>query len=106
MPDLINPDQREGRKEFAIWADEICKACKNQKSCPLMAVLAEYEIMTFMGIRVSNCRSYNPDTESRYYLPEDAGMEQIKNINLDVLEQQIDLLQKALGATDVVSGSS
>ena len=96
MPDLINPAYNQGRKEFRIWADELCKSCLEQDNCPLFQVLHKYTILTLSGLHVASCTLYNPDRESEYYLPPDADAEAIKGINVKQLDQQLAILTEKL----------
>jgi len=92
MPDLINPAHNDGKKEFRIWADELCKSCKAQDNCPLFQVLHRHTILTMSGIHVCGCELYDPDVESKYYLPPEPSMDEVTQINRETLEQRIEML--------------
>ena len=96
MPDLINPDYNQGKKEFRIWVDELCKSCKVQDNCPLFQVLHRHTILTMTGMHVSNCELYEPDEESEYYLPLDATEEQARDINMRQIEQRLKIFTDKL----------
>jgi len=90
MPDLINPAHNGGKKEFRVWADELCKSCKVQDNCPLFQVLHRYTILTMSGIHVCGCDLYDPDMESEYYLSPEPSMDEVTEINQKVLEQRLE----------------
>lgn len=92
MPDLINPAHNDGKKEFRIWADELCKSCKAQDNCPLFQVLHRHTILTMSGIHVCGCELYDPDVESKYYLPPEPSMDEVTQVNRETLEQRVEML--------------
>lgn len=96
MPDLINPVYNQGRKEFRVWVDELCKSCDEQGNCPLFQVLHKYAILTLSGLHVASCELYNPNKESEYYLPPDAGMEASREIAMKQIDQQLAILTEKL----------
>lgn len=103
MPDMINPEFTK-KKEHIIWKDELCASCLNTGNCPLIQCLHNHIILTHSGIHVSRCDNYAADESSDYYIPPDANMEVIMQVNVAALEQQIDLLNKTLKGINDVSG--
>jgi len=104
MPDMVNPEWNNGELRHIVWHDEICISCLNAGSCPLIQCLYENVILTHSGIHVAQCKTYNPDTSSRFYIPP-GDVEKMKEVNVAALEQQIgllsDLMKKAAeGMTD------
>lgn len=98
MPDLINPEFTNGKHHIELWADEICKSCKlAESSCPLLQVIHDLELLTHSGMHVSNCKLYDPDKASEYYVdPESLDMEKTRAINAEMLAQQAELLKMAM----------
>lgn len=102
MPDMINPELMNGKKQHIVWKDEICASCKSaESSCPLIQVLHSHTIMTHSGVHVSNCDLYDPDEKSEYYIPPGADMEKIARANIEALHQQVDLLNDILERSHV-----
>lgn len=67
MPDLI-PIGDEGQMDQQIWPHEVCASCKAAVSCPLLAMLRDYQIMTYTGMAIFRCVQYEPDETSPNYV--------------------------------------
>lgn len=92
MPDLVHPDFNDGKLRHILWKDELCISCLNNNSCPLIQCIYSHKILTHSGVHVANCDSYSPDIESEYYVPENASIDHIAEVNAAALRQQIDIL--------------
>jgi hypothetical protein len=67
MPDLI-PSGDDGQMEQQIWPHETCASCKAADSCALLAMLKDYQIMTYTGMAIFRCVRYDPDEKSPNYM--------------------------------------
>lgn len=95
MPDLINPEYNNGKKDHILWVDELCASCKERNNCPLIQTLHRHTIMTYSGIHVSDCDLYDPDKESEHYIdPEERFVSE--KIRIDALQQQLEVLNGLL----------
>jgi hypothetical protein len=100
MPDLINPEITK-TVEFIRWADELCSSCKcKDNHCPLIVVLGQVKIMTHSGIHVSDCDLYDPDTDSKYYLPPNADQDMVNAMNIEVARQSLSAMRKLMNAIE------
>lgn len=95
MPDLINPELNNGKKEIVRWTDELCISCK-VANCPLIQAMHQFSIMTHDGIHVASCELYEPDVDSEFYVSPDASMEAHMEVNIAALEQEVGLLNRVL----------
>jgi hypothetical protein len=60
--------------------------------------------MTYSGVHVSNCDLYDPDTTSQYYLPPEAGVEDMSNLRERELERLLGQVDKMFkGLTNVIT---
>lgn len=109
MPDLINPEFNDGKRKIITWTDEKCASCKNATNCQLMQVIHDMYLLTYSGMHVSSCRYYDADVNSKHYLPPDASQEDVRRVNAEALQQELDnlnmIMQKVIDDVGAKGGS-